>query len=167
METAFELENLKLIAEKQDVEKKFSVKEKAHLHLMDEKQRIDEHRRKMQLRKYEIVENYMKHMVDMAKIGQQNTWNIDLPWIISIINKDKQPTEGGNETNDNYTTSGEEREKNPEDKTHEQQASSTESNENPTQEKESTSVEENTVDSTATTVEDPEKQSENQEPENE
>lgn len=167
LETAFDLENRKIIAEKLCIEKSLSLKEKECLYSLDEKQRESEHNRKIQLKQFEILEDYMKHLAELAKTGQQNTWNIDLPWIISIINKEKQPTEGGNETNDNYTTSGEEREKNPEDKTHEQQASSTESNENPTQEKESTSVEENTVDSTATTVEDPEKQSENQEPENE
>lgn len=69
METVFELENRQIIAEKQRIEKEISTNEKDHLHSLDEQQRMAEHQRKMQLRKYELMESYMKHIVDLTKAG--------------------------------------------------------------------------------------------------
>ena len=68
METVFELENRQIIAENQRMGKEISKNEKDHLYSLDEQQRMAEHQRKMQLRKYELVESYMKHVVDLAKI---------------------------------------------------------------------------------------------------
>lgn len=141
LETAFDLENRNIIAEKLCIEKGLLMKEKDYLYSLDEKQRMAEHDRKIQLKQFEILEDYMEHMAELAKTGQQNTWNIDLLRIISSINKKEQPTE---------------------DKTQEPQAASTGSDAQ--KEKESAPVEENPVDETATGGVDPEKQTENQEP---
>lgn len=70
LETAFDLENRKIIAEKHCLEKGLSVKEKDYLYSLDEKQRIAEHNRKIQLKQFEILEDYMKHMAELAKTGQ-------------------------------------------------------------------------------------------------
>lgn len=69
MEVVFELENRQIIAEKQKMEKEISQNEKDHLHSLDEQQRMAEHQRKIQFRRYELVESYMKHVVDLAKAG--------------------------------------------------------------------------------------------------
>lgn len=69
MEKVFELENWNIIAQKQKQEKDLIRDEKDHLYLLDEQQRTADHSRKMQLRKYEFVENYMKNEVELAKGG--------------------------------------------------------------------------------------------------
>ena len=72
METAYDLENRKIIAEKHSIEKELSMIEKEYLYSLDEKQREAEHERKMQLKRCEMIENYMKHIVELAKTGEQN-----------------------------------------------------------------------------------------------
>lgn len=93
LETAFDLENRKIIAEKLCIEKSLSLKEKECLYSLDEKQRESEHNRKIQLKQFEILEDYMKHLAELAKTGQQNTWNIDLLQIFGFITKEDQPAQ--------------------------------------------------------------------------
>lgn len=69
MEKVFELDNSSFIAEKQKQEKEIIREEKDHLFSLDEQQRTDDHNRKMQLRKYEFVENYIKNKVELAKVS--------------------------------------------------------------------------------------------------
>lgn len=71
MEKVFELENSRLIIEKQKQEKGIVREEKGHLYDLDEQQRTDDHKRKMQLRKYEFVENYLKNKIELAKISEE------------------------------------------------------------------------------------------------
>lgn len=91
LESVFELENRKFIAEKHCLEKTLLLKEKEFMYGLDEKQREDDHRRKVQLKRYEIVEEYMKHVVDLAKTGPV----IDLQQILNIIGKEEQPDPNG------------------------------------------------------------------------
>lgn len=75
METKFELDNRKIIAEKNCMEKVQSIKDKKYMYSMDEKQCSANHERKMQLRQYELVENYMNHITEIEKqriIGKQS-----------------------------------------------------------------------------------------------
>lgn len=95
LEAAFDLDNRKIIAEKHCMEKELSMKEKDYLYSLDEKQREDDHKRKVQLKRYEIIEEYMKHVVDLAKSGQNNTGNMDLLHIFDIIDKEEQPDPNG------------------------------------------------------------------------
>ena len=108
LETAFDLENGRAFAEKHFIEKELSMNERDSLFSLDENQRKAEHNRKMQLKQYEIVEDFMKHMVELAKTGQQKFGDIDLQMIISIFNNErpsaqdcdktkKKATEGGGE----------------------------------------------------------------------
>lgn len=71
LESLFELENRNIITDKQRKEKELALNEKVKLYAMDEQHRAAEHKRRMQLRKYEIVENYMKHVVDLAKTKEE------------------------------------------------------------------------------------------------
>lgn len=71
METVFELENRKIIIEKQEEEKRIAREEKEYLYSLDEKLRTAEHNRKMQLRKYEFMENYMKYKIELTKIIEE------------------------------------------------------------------------------------------------
>lgn len=96
LEAAFDLDNRKIIAEKHCMEKELSMKEKDYLYSLDEKQREDDHKRKVQLKRYEIIEEYMKHVVDLAKTGQV----IDLQQILNIIGKEEQPAQNDNESNE-------------------------------------------------------------------
>lgn len=73
LESAFELENRKIIAEKHRMEKEISITDKERLYTLDEQQRAADHKCRMQLRKYEIVENYMKHIVELAKTGEKKS----------------------------------------------------------------------------------------------
>lgn len=75
MEAVFELENRQIIAEKQSMEKEISKNEKDHLYSLDEQQRMAEHHRKMQFRRYELVESYMKHLIELAKSGYMDKEN--------------------------------------------------------------------------------------------
>lgn len=100
LETAFNLENRKIIAEKLCIEKGLFLKEKECLYSLDEKQRESEHNRKIQLKQFEILEDYMKHLAELAKTGQQNTWNIDLLQIFGFITKEDQPAQNDDESNE-------------------------------------------------------------------
>ena len=73
LESAFELENRKIIAEKHRMEKEISITDKERLYTLDEQQRAADHKRRMQLGKYEILENYMKHIVELAKTGEKKS----------------------------------------------------------------------------------------------
>ncbi|MBR4918849.1 MAG: hypothetical protein IKZ52_06510 [Bacteroidales bacterium] len=69
MEKVFELENRDIIAQKQKQEKELIREEKDHLFSLDEQQRTAEYGRRIQLRKYEFVENYLKNKIELAKVG--------------------------------------------------------------------------------------------------
>lgn len=96
LESVFELENREFIADKHCLEKALLLKEKEFMYRLDEKQREDDHRRKVQLKRYEIVEEFMKHVVDLAKTGQV----IDLQRILIIIGKEEQPVQNDTESNE-------------------------------------------------------------------
>lgn len=96
LESVFELENREFIVDKHCLEKALLLKEKEFMYRLDEKQREDDHRRKVQLKRYEIVEEFMKHVVDLAKTGQV----IDLQQILNIIGKEEQPAQNDNESNE-------------------------------------------------------------------
>ncbi len=72
MEKVFELENRDIIVKKQKLEKEILKAEKDYLYLLDERQREVDYSRRMQLRNYEFVESYMKHVVDLAKVKEIN-----------------------------------------------------------------------------------------------
>lgn len=161
LETAFDLENRKIIAEKHSIEKELSMIEKEYLYSLDEKQREVEHNRKIQLKQFEILEDYMKHMAELAKTGQQNTWYTDLLQIISIINKEEQPAPNDNGAKDNPTVGEGEHGKKPKDKNSKYQAMSTDAKEKPAPEGGHASVEENPEDKPA--VKETERQSDSTE----
>lgn len=146
LETAFYLDNRKIIAEKHCIENELSMKEKYYLYSLDEKQRASEHNCKIQLKQYEIIEDYMKHMVELAKTGQQNLGDIDLQLIISIFNNEKQPAPTGAGANDN-PAAGKDDHDDTDKKTQKQQSASTDSKEKTAQaEGDSTPAEGNLAD---------------------
>lgn len=134
LETAFDLENRKIIAEKLCIEKSLSLKEKECLYSLDEKQRESEHNRKIQLKQFEILEDYMKHLAELAKTGQQNTWNIDLLQIFGFITKEDQPAQNDDVKKGKPTASGGELDDDSDKNTQEQQAASIKTEEEPSQE---------------------------------
>lgn len=134
LEFAFELDNRKIISEKHCIEKELSMKEKDYLYSLDEKQRESEHKHKVQLKRYEIVEEYMKHIAELAKTGQQNTWNIDLLQIFGFITKEDQPAQNDNGKKGEPADNGGEQDDDTDKNTQKQQASSIKTEEKPTQE---------------------------------
>lgn len=97
LESAFALVNREYIAEKNCIEKAILLSEKDFVMKMDEEQREAEFRQKMQLKQYEIIDNYMKYEVELVKSGQQKLEDIKN---LSVINQEKQPK--SNEIIDNY-----------------------------------------------------------------
>lgn len=134
LETAFDLENRKIIAEKLCIEKSLSLKEKECLYSLDEKQRESEHNRKIQLKQFEILEDYMKHLAELAKTGQQNTWNIDLLQIFGFITKEDQPAQNDDVKKGKPAASGGKQDDDSDKNTQEQQAASIKTEEEPSQE---------------------------------
>lgn len=67
LESVFELENRTILAEKNQIEKEISITEKERLYALDEQQRASDHKRRMQLKKNDILESYMKHLVELTK----------------------------------------------------------------------------------------------------
>lgn len=134
LETGFDLDNRKIIAEKHRMEKALLLKEKEFMYELDEKQREADHKRKVQLKQFEILEDYMKHMAELAKTGQNNTGNIDLLQIFGLITKEDQPAQndyGGKGS----PVVGEGEHDDTENKTQNQQTTSAETEEEPTPEK--------------------------------
>lgn len=129
LETAFDLENRKIIAEKLCIEKSLSLKEKECLYSLDEKQRESEHNRKIQLKQFEILEDYMKHLAELAKTGQQNTWNIDLLQIFGFITKEGKPAQNDDVKKGKPAASGGEQDDDSDKNTQEQQPASAETKE--------------------------------------
>lgn len=71
LEISFELENRNMIYEKQSIVNRLSIMEKEYLYSLDEKQCMAEHKRKMQLKNYDILEAYMKHINELEKTNCQ------------------------------------------------------------------------------------------------
>lgn len=156
LESAFELENRKIIAEKHRMEKEISITDKERLYTLDEQQRAADNKRRMQLRKYEILENYMKHIVELAKTGEQSKGNTDLLRVVGIINKKEQAAVDSNNTKENpgaREEEGEGREKKSENLTQKQQTTSAEAAQ---EEGESDKAEKNNVAEAAPAVKDSE-----------
>lgn len=131
LESAFDLENGRAFAEKHFIEKELSMNERDSLFSLDENQRKAEHNRKMQLKQYEIIENYMKYIVEMAKTGKQDIGNLDLFHILNIINKEEQPAQDDDKTKKKDIEGEGGHGKKTEEEKPEQQAASTEGEEKP------------------------------------
>jgi len=89
IEMVFELGNRNLIAEKKRIENEISMKEKDYLYSLDERQQMAEHDRKMQIRGYELIESYMKHVLELAKIEEKqkgSSMHLGDDFEISMVN---------------------------------------------------------------------------------